>query len=107
MCGGSGKPEDQTELPVPGKAWPLSKCNTGISNGKWHFSIIETEDGYMLKLESNESVPEDIDFVTEMTVENIDTFDPVNKDIPILYTAVEGAGKTKVAATLTQDFIPL
>jgi len=60
--------------------------NRFLSNG-WTTFIVETEDGYMLKLESNESVLEDIHFTTEVVVEDIDIFDPIGRDSPILSPA--------------------
>lgn len=51
----------------------------------WTAFVIKTEYGYMLKFESSESILEDIDFTAEVVVEDIDIFDPINKDSPILY----------------------
>jgi hypothetical protein len=60
-------------------------ANKSIDDGKWITFIAETEDGYMLGFESNESVLDDIYFSAEVVVEDIDIFDPINKDSPILY----------------------
>ena len=51
----------------------------------WTAFVIKAEGGYMLKFESNESILEDIYFGAEVVVEDIDIFDPINKDSPILY----------------------
>lgn len=67
-------------------------ANKSIDDGKWITFIAETVSGYMLGFKSNASILEDIDFIAEVTVEDIDVFDPISKDGPILYPAFDLSG---------------
>ena len=58
--------------------------NKSFSNG-WTTFIVKTQNGYMLKLESNQSILNDIYITKEVVMEDIDIFDPINKESPILY----------------------
>ena len=66
-------------------------------NGNWTTFIAETEEVYMLGFKTNDSILKDILFRKNVVVEYIDIFDPINKNGPILYPAVNISNTSLIA----------